>query len=230
MKYLTLSIAILFLSISASANTTDIATSPEDETDQFGKNDSLQPVNEKVFSFNVGMDKSIIKPVASTYGKVPEWGREHVDNFFTNLNEPKTFVNVLLQGKPDKALPSFWRFFFNSTAGLAGINDVSTELGLNSQDQNFSKTLESYGVKNGEYIVLPILGPSTERNTAGMVADLFLNPVGWVAPGVTMVQGPIEGISEREKNSELVDQFYYESFDPYSATRAAYLQNQEFKH
>ncbi len=226
MRLLTL-LAILFIGNSANASTSAEETS-EETTDQFEEKDKLKPINKNIFSFNLKADKTVLKPVSRTYGYVPEWGRRHMDNFITNLNEPRTFVNVILQGKPDKALPSFWRFFVNTTMGFGGFNDVASVVGLEYQNQNFSKTLERYGIKNGDYIVLPVIGPSTERNTFGMVADMALNPVGWVAPGVTLIQAPVEGISERNKKDELVEQFYYESFDPYTATRAAYLQNQEF--
>ncbi len=226
-RLLILFVTILFTSLyGISANA---ASSSEDEMDSFESKDSLKPMNEKVFSFNKGVDKAVIKPVAKAYGNVPERGRTHVKNFLNNLNEPKNFVNGVLQGKPEVAFPSFWRFVVNSTFGIGGINDVATAAKLEKQDQGFSNTLGTYGVKNGDYVVLPLVGPSTERNAVGLVGDIILNPVGWVAPGIATAQVPADGITTRQEKSAMLDQLYYESMDPYASTRSAYMQNQEFK-
>lgn len=199
------------------------------DADPFDLQDPIKPVNEVVFGFNLGADRHVIKPVADAYHEVPDLARSGVSNFLSNLHEPANVVNNVLQLDIDAAARSFWRFTLNTTFGLAGLRDFAGENGLPSKDTDFGKTLGRYGIGEGGYVVLPLLGPSTTRDTAGKAVDWFLDPVGWVlTTPQSIAQGVSDGLVAREENDAIVDQLYYQSLEPYSATRASYLQHQAF--
>lgn len=213
-------LATLCLSACAGTNNSD---------DSFEAQDPIKPVNEQIFAFNLAADKWAIKPVASTYHLLPGWSRASVDNFLTNLGEPSNAVNGILQRNPEIAFTSFWRFALNSTFGFAGLRDFAGENGLKNMDTDFGKTLGSYGVADGAYIVLPLAGPSTVRDTGGKVVDWFIDPVGWfMNMPETVAQVVVDGIDTRDEQDPAINQLYYQSLEPYSATRAAYLQHKNF--
>ena len=206
------------------------ACNPKDSDDPFDAQDQFKPVNEQIFAFNLKADKYVIKPVIETYQELPEWSRAGFSNFFTNLSEPENTVNGLLQLDPKIAFTSFWRFTLNSTFGFAGFRDFAAENGLAYQDTDFGKTLGRYGVPNGPYIVLPLAGPSTVRDTAGMIVDGIVDPVGRVLNTPESIAQTLgEAVTTRDEISEVINKVYYESIDPYSATRAMYLQHSTLK-
>ena len=197
--------------------------------DPFDARDPMKSVNQEVFNFNLAADSYVIRPAAQTYHYVPDWGRQGVGNFLSNLSEPGNMVNGALQLDSDIVFASFWRFVLNTTYGLGGLRDFASENGLKSRETDFGETLASYGIGEGPYVVLPIVGPSTVRGTAGLAVDWFLDPVGWVlTPAESTAQTITEGIATRDGDAAIIDQFYYDSIEPYSATRAAYLQHQAF--
>jgi phospholipid-binding lipoprotein MlaA len=197
------------------------------EGDAFEKCDPYKPVNEKIFTFNLYADKWVIGPVAHAYHEVPDEGRAAVSNFLTNLSEPLQVIDTTFQGNLQGAGISLWRFILNSTFGFGGLRDFAGENGLPYQDQDFGKTLGTWGIDQGPYVVLPLVGPSTTRNTGGYVVDWFADPVGWYENTWTDVgQTVADGIVTRDEQDAIVDQLYYQSLEPYSATRAAYLQHE----
>ena len=199
-------------------------------TDVFEWQDPVKPLNKSVFKFNLVADKYVIKPVAHTYHYLPIVVRTAVGNFLSNLGEPANVVNGTLQFNSKIAMTSLGRFLMNSTFGLAGFRDVATPKGLKNQDTNFDKTLKSYGVDQGAYLIVPLTGPSSTRGVAGMVVDWFIDPVGQLLTNPQdIAQTGADAIAERDENDSIVDQFYYKSLEPYSATRAAYLQHQAFQ-
>ena len=205
------------------------ATAPNSD-DPFDARDPIKPVNQAVFSFNLEADRWVIKPVTTVYHHIPDWGRSGISNFLTNLSEPSNVVNGALQLDPNITFTSFWRFALNSTFGLGGLRDFAGENGLKYQDQDFGKTLGRYGVIDGAYVVLPLAGPSTVRDTSGKVVDWFIDPVGWfLNTPETIAQITADGISTRDEQSAIIEQLYYQSLEPYSATRAAYLQHEAFQ-
>jgi len=136
--------------------------------------DPFEPVNRAVFEFNDGVDKVVIKPAAQVYRAVlPQPVRNGVRNFYGNLWDPWIGVNNLLQGKVEWAMGDMWRFTVNSTFGLAGINDVATDMGLDKHNEDFGQTLGRWGLESGPYLVLPILGPSSVRDGAGLIVDTY---------------------------------------------------------
>ncbi len=220
---------LFFLSVTGCASVSQTAH-PDEFSDPFAVQDPIEPVNQGIFAFNLKADTYVMKPFASTYHYIPEWGRNGVANFLTNLTEPSNFVNGILQLDPRVTLTSFWRFMINTTFGFVGLRDFAATQGLKYQDQNFGKTLQRYGLASGPYLVVPLLGPSNVRNTSGEIVDLFIDPVGWLfTTPESVIQTVVSGISTRDADAAIIDQLYYQSLDPYVATRAAYLQNQAFQ-
>lgn len=161
-------------------------------------NDPFEGVNRAVLEFNLESDRVILKPIAKTYSKVvPGPIRSGINNFFSNLWEPMTIVNDLLQGKLDHAAQDTMRFLVNSTIGVFGILDVATEMDMPRRKEDFGQTLAVWGVPSGPYLVLPFLGPSNLRDTAGLVpqwvyADALIyldSPESYYAVAARLVDG-----------------------------------------
>lgn len=141
--------------------------------------DPFETVNRASYAANVAIDLAILRPVATGYKNItPNFVRIGVSNFFSNLSEPRNFLNNLLQLKFERSLQSLARFTFNSTVGLGGVIDImSLSESIPKQSEDFGQTLAFWGVKPGPYIYLPILGPSTVRDVIGRVGDaLTLGP------------------------------------------------------
>lgn len=156
--------------------------------------DPFEGFNRSVFSFNEAVDNAVLKPVATGYQKVvPQFVRTSVDNFFANLGDAWSAVNLVLQAKPIPALETGMRFVFNSTLGLGGLFDIAGDAGMERRNEDFGQTLGRWGVGPGPYLVLPILGPSTVRDTAALGADFQAAPAAWFEErrdriGVTALQ------------------------------------------
>ena len=134
--------------------------------------DPYESFNRGVYSFNDGLDKAVLKPVATAYHDVaPKPIRTGVSNFFGNLGDVWSFVNNLLQGRGSDALDSMVRVNVNTLFGLGGLLDIATEMGVQRHKQDFGLTLGHWGVQTGPYLVLPLLGPSTLRDTAAGTAQ-----------------------------------------------------------
>ena len=174
----------------------------------------------------------LLKPVSQGYSAVvPEDIRLSVSNFFKNLTTPIRFVSSLLQLKMKKAGNELVRFVYNSTAGIGGLADVAkTDLDIKRHEEDLGQTFGHYGVGHGFYIVWPVLGPSSLRDTVGMVGDWFLDPVNYVNPFIDSL-----GISAYDEVNET--SFYigdYEdlkksAIDPYVSIRDAYTQHRKKK-
>lgn len=135
-------------------------------------NDPLEPMNRGIHSFNETVDKAVIKPVAQGYDTVmPGFAKTGVRNFFSNLNDVTVLANDILQLKLEQSASDFLRLAFNSTFGLFGLLDISSEMGLRKHDEDFGQTLGRWGVGTGPYLVLPFLGPNDFRDTVGYVVD-----------------------------------------------------------
>lgn len=151
-----------------------------------GKNpaDPFERFNRRMFEANKHFDEAVLQPVARAYNwALPKVLRDCVSNMFDNLGEVGNLFNASLQGKANEAVSDTGRLLVNSTVGLAGCFDVARQVGLERKRQNFGYTLASWGLTPGPYLVLPLLGPSTVRQTVGLVPDYFLtDPVGYVRP------------------------------------------------
>ncbi len=143
--------------------------------------DPWESYNRSMFQFNDAVDRVVLKPVATVYRDVlPQPVRTGASNFFSNLGDVWSFVNNVLQAKPVGALSSFWRVVINSTMGLGGVLDPASEMRLERHREDFGQTLARWGVPNGPYFVLPLLGPSTVRDTAGLPVDWYGQPLGYL--------------------------------------------------
>jgi phospholipid-binding lipoprotein MlaA len=140
--------------------------------------DPIEGFNRAMYGFNEAVDTVVIKPVAQGYDYVlPSPVRTGVTNFFGNLADLFIGVNNLLQGKPDQAVSDLGRVLINSTVGILGLFDVATPAGLEKHEEDFGQTFGRWGMGNGAYVVLPIVGPRTVRDTAGFVLDVAVDPV-----------------------------------------------------
>lgn len=140
--------------------------------------DPIEGFNRAMYAFNEGLDTVLIKPVAQGYDAVlPTPVRTGVTNFFGNIADFFIGVNNLLQGKPDQAVSDLGRVLVNSTAGILGLFDVATEAGLEKHEEDFGQTFGRWGVGDGAYVVIPVFGPRTLRDTAGLVLDVAVDPV-----------------------------------------------------
>ena len=145
--------------------------------------DPLEPMNRAVTQFNDGVDRAVLKPVATVYvNATPQLVRTGVTNFFANLGDVWSFVNNLLQFKGQAAGESFMRVNVNTFMGLGGVLDIASELGIDRYKQDFGLTLGHWGMGTGAYVVLPILGPSTVRDTLALPVDWKGNLVSHVDP------------------------------------------------
>lgn len=144
--------------------------------------DPLEGANRAIYKFNDGFDKVILKPVATGYNKItPRPVDKGISNFFGNLEDVVTTINNLLQFKLKRSGSDAVRVIVNSTIGLLGFLDVASSMGFDKHNEDFGQTLGYWGVGNGPYLVLPFLGPSTLRDTAGLVVDsLAFDPIYWV--------------------------------------------------
>ena len=189
--------------------------------------DPLEPWNRLMFNLNDILYFWVAKPCAQTCKKVvPSPVRLGIRNFFQNLTTPVRYVNCLLQGKGKKAGNELDRFIINSTAGVLGFGDPAADrYGKKPAQEDLGQTLAALGLENGFYLVWPLLGPSTLRDSAGKVGDIFLNPVFYVKPSETRL-----GISVGKRVNESTFHIgEYESFkesalDPYIALRETYIQ------
>jgi len=186
--------------------------------------DRFENVNRAVFEFNRTLDETLLKPVAILYrGIVPEWGRDKIKNFLANLGEPVTFINDLLQGEPERAGEALGRFALNSTVGVLGFIDVAREAGLERHTEDFGQTLAVWGVDEGPFLMLPLLGPSNPRDLVGLVADIFMDPFTYILPQAQRNQRTaLSAVSARAEFLEELDSIEKTSVDFYAALRNLY--------
>ena len=145
--------------------------------------DPLEPLNRAVYRFNEGLDEAVARPVATAYRDVvPDPLRTYVRNFFGNIADLFIGVNNILQGKPDEGLQDWARFVFNSFFGVFGINDVASDMGFEKHNEDFGQTLGRWGLGDGPYLVLPVLGPSSVRDGTGTAVEMYVDPVGKFRP------------------------------------------------
>lgn len=188
--------------------------------------DPLEPLNRSVFKFNDAVDRAVLKPVATTYREVmPSMVREGVYNFFANLEDAWSFVNNLLQFKGNAAAESFMRFNVNTFFGLAGVLDVATEMGLERHPEDFGQTLGHWGVAPGPYVVLPLLGPSSVRDTLALPVDYQGDIVTRVSDVPTRNSlAVLRGVDTRSKYLKAGNVLEEAALDKYTFTRDAYFQ------
>jgi len=192
--------------------------------------DPLEPFNRGVDQFNDTVDRAVVKPVATVYrGAVPSPVRTGITNFFANLQDGWSGVNNALQLKGAAAADSFVRFGVNTFLGLGGVLDIASEMGIERHTKDFGHTLGYWGVGPGPYLVLPLLGPSTVRDTVALPVDLKGNLVSGISDVPTRNSATgLNLLSQRARllgASELLDEV---ALDRYAFTRDAFLQRRRY--
>jgi phospholipid-binding lipoprotein MlaA len=190
--------------------------------------------NRQVHAFNKSLDRGAVGPAANTYGRIiPEPVRIGVGNFASNLELPGEVVNSVLQGRIGPAAENTLRFAINTTIGLGGVWDPARKMGIEGRRTDFGETLHVWGAEEGAYVELPLLGPSTTRDTVGKVVDVFLDPLRLVLPtaeaNAATVVGGFSTLGDRYRFGDTVDSILYESADSYAQARLLYLQNRRFE-
>ena len=193
-------------------------------------NDPLEPINRDNFAINQILDSNAIQPIAAFYNAaMPEPAQEGVHNLLLNLKLPATFGNDLLQCEVTRSAQTLGRFTINSTVGVGGLVDVAGEIGIPGHHADFGETLAMYGVDEGPYLILPLLGPSTLRDAAGKVADAFLDPLTYISfAGSTYFlvgRNGLEVVDARARNMNTIDDLERSSLDFYATVRSAYRQH-----
>jgi phospholipid-binding lipoprotein MlaA len=188
--------------------------------------DPLEPINRKVYAFNDAVDVAVLKPVATVYrDKVPAPVREAAGNFFANIKDAWSAVNLMLQGRPADSLSDLMRFGTNTVFGVLGLFDVATGLGLERHDEDLGQTLGRWGMGPGAYIVWPILGPSSVRDSLGLPIEMQVTPETWVQSTALSNSLTLTRIVNTRANllqaTRVLDEI---ALDKYSFVRDAYLQ------
>jgi phospholipid-binding lipoprotein MlaA len=190
--------------------------------------DPLEPLNRATFSFNDGLDRAVVKPVATVYKEItPSPVRTGVTNFFGNISDVWSVVNNLLQFKPEQAGDSLARVALNTSFGLGGLLDFATEAKIRKHTADFGQTLGVWGLASGPYLVLPVLGPSSVRDTAGLLVD---SQGDLVTQGIhdVPVRNSLIGLRAVNRRANLLDVgdlLEQAALDKYSFAREAYLQH-----
>ena len=222
-----LSMIVLVVALALSACATPMTDDPGSRAELAAINDPWEPFNRAVFEFNRVLDRALLKPVAQVYrGAIPDLGREMVNNFLNNLKSPVILANDILQGEIARAGQTGSRILANTTVGLGGIFDVTD---IKFHDEDFGQTLAVWGFEEGLYLVLPLLGPSSIRDTVGRIGDSFLDPIMWYSRGadthaISWVRYGMRAIDKRSRNIETLDEIEKGAIDFYATVRSLYRQ------
>ena len=207
----------------------------------YAASECFEKTSRAIFKFNMGFDKAILKPVAQAYNKLPEPVKNGTGNFTSNIATLLSIPNYVLQGDLKRAVDSSGSFLINTTIGVLGFGNPAEKLGFKTQKEDVGQTLGTYGVGTGCYFVLPILGPTTARDSLGMVADSFIDPfsiVTWREKELLGISGnqldyvAVKGattIDFRGDNMINFDSLEKNSMDMYSSMKSVYLQDREKK-
>jgi phospholipid-binding lipoprotein MlaA len=213
------------LALAAICSLAACATIPEGVKD---KRDPFQSYNRAMYKFNTAVDNKALKPVALAYVRVlPQPARRSINHFFTNLSYPRTVVNDLLQGKLRDSGSDLARFVVNSVLGL-GFFDPAASMGLEQHNEDFGQTFGKWGVPAGPYLVLPVLGPSTVRDTMGRVPDEYLNGRHYIKN--RSLKYGLVAIDAVDTRANLLDTdtLLSSNFDNYAFMRNAWLERRNY--
>lgn len=229
-KLASVSAILAALAISACSS---VPQTQAEKADLRAANDPIESVNRVVFDVNDFLDRLLIRPLAELYrAMIPPPLRDRVSGIVKNMSEPVIMANNMMQGDFTKAGKTFARFMTNTTLGGAGMFEVANHFNLPRQTGDFGQTLYSWGVGEGAYIVLPLLGPSNIRDAVGMGVDSVMSPWQYLAAmGSTMTKDTFtisstvaSGITRREENIEGMDALREGSLDFYAQMRSVYRQ------
>ena len=237
-KFIVIFISIFLLAFNAYAGSDGELVLKNDEPEKV--KDCFEKLNRATFKFNQGLDKAIIKPIAKGYRKLPDPLQRGTSNAVKNLSNLITIPNNVLQGDIKNAVINTGRLVVNSTIGLLGTIDVANKMGFPKYEkEDYGQTLGKWGVGPGCYLVLPVLGPSTIRDTAGSFANV-LGGDPWynasvhgnnefLSEGLYITSKALSGIDFRADNLESFDNLEKNSIDFYASLKSLYLQDRENK-
>ena len=198
-----------------------------------GISDPFEASNRQVHEINKSIDKNIIRPMALVYGDITPIKLQSVaNNMSMNFSLPRYSMNYILQGELMNASRSSMKFLVNSTLGVGGIYDFSSQLGLTSEKTDFGETMAKWGFREGPYLEILVLGPSNQRDGIGKVVDLVLDPVSLIGVGAKSAATATSvafGLSARSQFRESIDSILYESADSYAQSRLFFLQNRRYE-
>jgi len=194
---------------------------------QTAQSDPWEGFNRQMFAVHEGVDQAVLEPVARGYRFItPEPVQGGVLNFLRNLRGPVIFANDVLQGEFGRAGTTVARFGINSTIGIAGIFDPASSMGLERHDEDFGQTLAVWGVDSGPYIFVPLMGPTTVRDSVGRVVDVAFDPLTWLefdeVDEVRTGRTILTAVSARELVLDTIDDIRRDSLDPYDTIRSSY--------
>jgi phospholipid-binding lipoprotein MlaA len=201
------------------------ASTPPVGNPQTAAIDPYENLNRNIFDFNSSVDDYVAAPIADAYLWItPTFVQKGIGNFFSNLKDINVMFNDLLQAKFSQSAADSGRFLLNSTIGLGGLFDVATDIGLVKHEEDFDQTLATWGVPQGPYLVLPLLGPTTGRGISGTVFDAALNPASYVSVPVRALE-----LLHLRANAKTPLKVIKESaLDPYVFTREAFIQRRNY--
>ena len=196
-----------------------------------GQKDPYEKYNRNVFEFNDAIDRNALKPAATAYKKVlPSFVQTGVSNFFGNLADVWSSANNLLQGKGEAGMSDFTRVMMNTTFGLGGVLDIASEAGLKKHNEDFGQTLGYWGMPSGPYLMLPLLGPSTVRDTAALPVDIAADPWAFGLSSAAHASGVVvRVVDQRAVLLDASNLMEAAALDRYEFIRDGFLQSRKNK-
>lgn len=225
---------VISLSVLAVVTAVGGCTRPGPAQDLAQPFDPYEKTNRANHALNRAVDRALLRPAGKGYvAVIPQPVQAGVSNFAANLALPGAIANTLLQGRLGEAGQNSLRFALNSTIGIGGLFDASSQFGLYEADADFGETLAVWGAEEGAYIELPLLGPSTERDAVGKLVDLFTNPLSYMVQSPEKYYGTAASVAsrlgDRGAYADAIDSVLYNSADSYAQLRMIYLQNRRFE-
>jgi phospholipid-binding lipoprotein MlaA len=209
------------------------ASDPDAVADYNQTNDPWEPTNRVLYAVNNGIDAVVMRPLAVGYTwAVPQFVRTRVHNVLYNLNSPVLLANDMMQGKPARAGDTLMRFVINSTIGVAGLFDVADGWGYPYHNADFGETMALWGVPDGPYLFLPVLGPGSPRDSSGHGVDIALDPLTWIGHGATVsdlgyARYGMTLLDVRSGLLDTLDKATSQALDPYATVRSLYRQHRD---
>jgi len=222
------------LALSACA-TRPPASEPEALAEYEQANDPLEPFNRTMYTVHNGIDTLLLRPAAEFYRFfLPQPVRTGVRNVLANLRSPVILLNDALQGETERGATTLARFLMNSTFGIGGLFDVAKEVGLPGHSEDFGQTLAVWGLGEGPFLFVPVIGPSNPRDLAGFGVDIAADPLTWVindgdstAEALGWTRYGLTLVDTREGLIETLDTVNETSLDPYATLRSGYRQHRQ---
>ncbi len=191
--------------------------------------DPFESFNRSMLNTHLVLERWVLDPLSSAYNTLPRPIRSGTSNFLSNLLSPLTLVNDLLQGNIKQAGKTFARFFINTIWGFGGLMDFAAMNGLEARKEDFGQTLAVYGIPQGPYLFIPLLGPTSFRDITGRGLSIIGNPIRYndVARPTTIPRNILHGVDVYARNKEFIKEAEKTSIDYYTTIRTLYLQNRQ---